>query len=129
MLLLKKTDYYLECIILALMFLSLPFMYQFGFLAGLFFLGIVQLVSAALNTRSFLHNGFKKEISRYWWLVIVYLSVFLPVVILNIRNIITILFCIIVVAATTISIYYLIIYKKIIDGIQLRIELSGFTKS
>jgi len=66
MLILRKTDFYIETAILILLFISIPVLYAYGFLTGLFALGIIQLLSAGLNTKAFVHKALKAEIKRYW---------------------------------------------------------------
>ena len=127
MLILRKTDFYIEAVILVLMFISIPVLYAYGFLTGLFVLGIIQLLSAGLNTKAFVHKALKTEIKRYWVftgsvLMILFILFLFP----GEKNL---LLWILLTSCTITAIYYLIIYQKLISNIKLRNELAGFTKS
>lgn len=132
MLSLKKTDYYGQLVLLLLMFLSVPVFYLFSFLAGLFLLGCWQLISAILNTSGFIHSGFKKQITRYWICCAADLSViFLSWSLSRLFDTddMQVIFWIGLTCAAATGIYYIIIYKRLIEQQALRNELSGFTKS
>src|SRR5215204_3180814 len=63
---LRKIDYYGQLILGALMILSVPVLLFYGFLAGLFILGCWQLLSAVFNTKAFIYTGHSKQVWRYW---------------------------------------------------------------
>jgi len=129
---LRRIDWYGQVIMGSLMILSLPFLFCYGFLAGLFVLGGWQLLSAATNTVSFVHSGFRKEIAGYWIWVLIVFAVFFPGWVLSefFGTGYTAVTAYMSMAATPlITFYYLRIYKKLVDYCELRNELSGFTKS
>jgi hypothetical protein len=132
MLLLRKTDYYIEFVLGILMLLSIPVLFFYGFLAGLFVMGCWQLFSAAINTNSFLTAGFSKQICTYWkWagVVMAFLFLCIPLSELFKTDDVQVLGAIAVAGSIPIAIYYIIIYKKLIDHFELRQELSGIIKS
>ncbi len=127
MFILRKADFYIEAAILALVFISIPLLYVYGFLTGLFVLGIVQLLSAGLNTKAFLRKALKAQIKRYWiFTASILLILFVAFLFPGKKDQ---LLWIVAVPAIITSVYYLIIYQKLISNIRLRNELAGFTKS
>lgn len=127
---LRRIDVYVQIGILILSVLLVPFLYFFAPLLGLFFLGIVQLVSALLNTSPFIRNGFKKKIITYW------IGALLDLVPVSIglfgyaKSFVSdILIVMSLGGGFILSIYYIVIYKKLIENLYIKGELSGFTKS
>lgn len=132
MLLLRKADYYIEFILGVLMLLSIPVLFFYGFLSGLFVMGCWQLFSASVNTNSFLTAGFSKQICTYWkWTGVVMALLFLciPLSRLFKPDDVQVLGAIAICGSIPIAIYYLAIYKKLIAHFELREELSGIIKS
>jgi TRAP-type uncharacterized transport system fused permease subunit len=132
MLWLKKTDYYGQLVLMLLMILSVPVLYLFGFLSGLFLLGCWQLISAGFNTPCFIHSGFKKQITRYWIccaadLILIFLC--WPLSRLFNSDDVQVVFWMGIAGAAATGFYYIIIYQRLIENQTLRNELSGFTKS
>ncbi|MCW3116144.1 MAG: hypothetical protein JWM28_226 [Chitinophagaceae bacterium] len=129
MLFLRKMDWYMELGMLIIMIIAIPMLLFYSSLTGLFIPGIIQLVSASLNTTTFMHHGFKREIKKFWLFTSINLPGFLiGAYLMNGEQ--THFFLILLLAGVTIiSIYYLFIYKKLITSLELRNELAGFTKS
>lgn len=128
---LRKIDCYGQLILSSLSILSLPFLYGGGFLVGLFILGCWQLISAFLNTYSFIHKGYRDQILLYWIFCVADLALlFFPVWINELfdpdNNLI---FWIALAGAVIIACYYWIIYSKLIGFISLKNELGGLLKS
>ena len=114
------------------MLLSIPFLYFFGAGLGLFLLGCWQLISALLNTYSFIDTGYKKSILAYWIYCIADLgSISLLLIFGNdlSPDYIMAALWIAIGAAVFIAGYYLRIYYRLIELISLRNELDGLTKS
>ena len=132
MILLKKIDCYGQLALILCMVLSIPFLFLFGVGMGLLLLGCWQLISAVLNTYSFIHIGYKKSISVYWTLCIADLALislfFFPGEILT-PDLLQVILWIAIAATVFIAGYYLRIYYKLIELISLRDELDGLTKS
>ena len=129
---LKKIDYYLQCTLGVMMILSIPILFLFGFLAGLFLLGFWQLVSAVLNTNSFMRSGLAKEIMNYWkytGLVMATLFACVPLSWLFDPDDIQVVGVVAVIASVPVGCYYLSIYHKLLEALKLRHELSGLVKS
>lgn len=132
MLLLRKIDYSLQLALACLMILSIPFFVFFGFMAGLFLMGCWQLLSAVSNTNSFIRSGLSKEIVNYWkYTGIVMASIFacFPLSTVFDPDDVQVLGVAAVFAAIPLAGYYLHIYHKLIEALNLRHELSGLTKS
>jgi hypothetical protein len=129
---LRKIDYYGQLILAALMFLSVPLLLYYGFLAGLFIMGCWQLVSAAFNTNAFLHSVYRRQIWSYWKLCFCRSPVtFLILAFSETFNagLLQVIFWIAIAGAAAIAVYYLKIYNDLIEFISLRNELDGLTKS
>lgn len=132
MLRLRKIDCYAQLILISCMLFSTPFLYFAGVGIGLILLGCWQLISALVNTRSFIVAGYKKRIILYW----IFCTADLGSIIflwqfesdLN-SDYITLLGWITIGAAVFIAGYYLRIYYRLIDVIYLRNEVDGLTKS
>jgi hypothetical protein len=132
MLLLRRIDHTGQLILGTLMLLSIPVLYFYGFLAGLFLMGVWQLISASLNTYSFIHSVHRKRIRLYWIcciadLVLIALGwqcddFFGP-------RPVQVIYGLAIAGAIGIAVYYLVIYNKFIVAISLRDELDGLTKS
>lgn len=132
MLLLRKTDYYIQYITGIIMLLSIPVLFFYGFLAGLFIMGCWQLFSASINTTGFLSAGLSKYICTYWkWTGIVMACLFLcvPLAELFKADDVQVLGGVAVVASIPVAIYYLFIYNKLLAHLELRKELGGLLKS
>jgi hypothetical protein len=114
------------------MLFSTPFLYFAGVGIGLILLGCWQLISALVNTRSFIVAGYKKRIILYWIFCTADLGSFIFLwqfeSDLN-SDYITLLGWITIGAAVFIAGYYLRIYYRLIDVIYLRNEVDGLTKS
>jgi hypothetical protein len=103
-----------------------------GFFTGLFIIGCWQLLSAAFNTKSFIHAGFQKRVFYYWIFSIadLLLSFLAYTSIEHISKIFRdVLTGITLIGAIAIAVYYWHIYFKLIDLLSLRNELDGLTKS
>ena len=132
MLIIKRIDYFGQLVLAALMLLSIPILYFYGFLAGLFLLGCWQLLSAFFNTFSFLSLSQRKQIWWYWKLCIADLTILLTAWISEKKidpDIIHFMSGTAILGAVFIAVYYLIIYYKLIELIFLRNELDGLTKT
>lgn len=132
MLLIRKIDYHTQFYLGILMLISIPVLLIYGFLAGLFVLGILQLISAAFNTSAFIHTEFKKEIFTYWKCTAIDLLVLFlcwPLGHLFDMDDVQVVFWIGVAGSPFIAAYYLKIYNSLISHLDLRNELSGLTKS
>jgi len=128
----RKIDYYGQLILGSLMLLSVPVLFFYGFLAGLFILGCWQLLSSIFNTRAFVHTSHSKQIWTYWScciadLTIVFLSCHFEKT-FNTGNV-QVFYWIALSGAVLIAIYYLKIYNDLIQFFLLRDELDGLTKS
>jgi high-affinity Fe2+/Pb2+ permease len=132
MILLRKMDYSGQLVLGVMMLLSVPILFFYGVLAGLFIMGIWQLISALLNTNIFLNSIYKKKILRYW------LYCFMDFGLLGLGYIwgtliseddAPVIFCIAILGAIGVAIYYLVIYRKLIGFLSIRDELDGLTKS
>ena len=128
----RRFDYYGQLILCSVMLISIPFLLLYGFLLGLFFLGCWQLISASLNTTSFIRCGYKKKIITYWiWTAVVLLVLLICFQATGILNselkdfVVTVSLC----CSVIIAVYYLYIYYMLINHIEFKTELSGFVKS
>ena len=132
MLRIRKIDCFGQLILINCMFLSMPFFYFVGIGIGLILLGAWQLISALLNTPTFIDTGFKKPIILYWIFCAAELGSILLLWQFE-RNLtcdcIMVLDWIIIGAAVFGAGYYVRIYYRLIDLIFLRNELDGLTKS
>lgn len=127
---LRRIDWYVQISIIGLSVLFIPFLYFFAPLLGLLFLGIIQMISALLNTASFMHSGFKKNILTYW----IYFSFDIVLAITGwLRyfesSFSNTLIIVSLIGGFILSTYYLVVYKKLIENLYIKDELSGFTKS
>ena len=132
MLLVRKIDYSIQVFIGIMMIVSLPVLYLVGFLAGLFLLGCWQLVSAALNTRSYMTNGFRKQVNIYWkWTTLVLGILFLSIFLSRSSGSDTVLVpaWLAIAGSVPVAIYYLYIYNHMIAHMTRKRELGGLTKS
>jgi len=130
--LIRKIDYYGQLILGSLMLLSIPVLFFYGFLAGLFILGCWQLLSAVFNTKAFVHSGHSSQIWTYWScciadLAILFLSWYIEKTFDT--GSVQVFYWIAMSGAVLIAIYYLKIYKDLIQFFLLRDELDGLTKS
>lgn len=129
--LLRKIDYYGQCILGILMVVSLPVLYIYGFMAGLFLLGCWQLLSAAANTFSFLAQRHGRQICNYWrftGIVMALLFLCIPLGRMFDPDDVQVLGGISILASIPLGVYYLKIYRGLIDHIHLRDELQGFIR-
>ena len=128
----RKIDYYGQLTLAAMMMLAVPFLLLPGFMAGLFIMGCWQLISASLNTPSFLYSGYKKQISLYWIFCIGDIALFFVSLWLSKffnPDDMQVITGIAIAGAFVIACYYLKIYLKLIELIALKDELSGLLKS
>jgi hypothetical protein len=128
---LQRIDWYGQVFFSGSMILSIPFLLFYGFGVGLLILGGWQLISAFLNTYSFIQNGFKKEIRNYWIFTIVDLIIFFCPFLLDTifeRDDLEVLTWAGAFFGIPIAIYYLVKYDKLIKQIDLSKELNGFVK-
>ncbi|MBC7948757.1 MAG: hypothetical protein H7Y42_12790 [Chitinophagaceae bacterium] len=128
----RRIDFYTQAILGGLMILSMPFFLLFGFLAGLFVLGVLQLISAALNTKAFIAAGYRKQIRNYWLYTGITLFIICVSLLLNNwfdPDDMQVPFWIAVTASVPIAFYYLTIYHKLISHFQRMRELGGLIKS
>lgn len=128
----RRIDYYGQFLLGALMLLSVPVLLFYGFLAGLFILGCWQLLSAVFNTKAFVLTGHSKQIWSYWScciadLAILFLSWYFEKT-FKLDNV-QVFYWVSLSGAVFIAIYYLKIYKDLIQSFSLRDELDGLTKS
>ena len=128
----RKIDYYGQLILGSLILLSVPLLLFYGFLAGLLILGCWQLLSAVFNTKAFVHTGHSKQIWSYWSCCIADLAIFFLSwyfeKTLNTGSV-QVFYWIALPGAVLIAIYYLKLYKNLIQFFSLRDELDGLTKS
>ena len=128
----RNIDYYGQLFLGLLMLLSVPVLLFYGFLAGLFILGCWQLLSAVFNTKAFIYTGQSKQIWRYWSCCIVDLTLLLLPWLFEKTfkaDFVQVFYWIAISGSAFIAIYYLKIYKNLIDFFSLRDELDGLTKS
>jgi hypothetical protein len=132
MLLVRKIDYGGQLVLVGFMIMSMPVLYYYGLLTGLFILGIWQLISAIVNTNVFIYSVYRREIGIYW------LCCVFDLVILALAWLFSkvagagdavLLYAVAIVVAICIATYYLLIYNKLIRSISLRNEVDGLTKS
>jgi len=127
----RKIDFYGQLILGFAMLVTIPFLFLYGFFLGLFFLGCWQLISASLNTTTFIRSGYKRKIITYWiWtaLVLLILLICLRATHLFNAGFADIVVTISLGGSVIIAVYYLYIYYKLIDLIAFKNELSGFLK-
>lgn len=132
MLLVRKIDRYGQAMLAALMILSVPFLFIYGFLAGLLILGGWQLISAAMNTTSFLYEGYRSKILSYWKLCIADLLALLLCWLAGefiVAEYAQVLFWLAVAGSIPIAIYYWKIYSTLVEHLLLNNELHGVIKS
>jgi hypothetical protein len=114
------------------MLLSVPVLLIYGFFAGLFILGCWQLLSAVFNTKAFVHTGHGKQIWSYWICCTTDLALLFQLWYFeksfNTGNA-QLFYWIVMSGAVFIAIYYLKIYKGLIQFFSLRDELDGLTKT
>jgi hypothetical protein len=132
MLTIRKIDWYGQVVLGALMGLSVPFFLAYGFLLGLFFLGVWQLVSAGLNTVAFIGAGQMREIINYWrWAALdlgfMGLCISLPMII-N-RDDVQVFTLIGIICSIPIALFYIVIYRKLVRRFEMRKTLSSIIKS
>lgn len=129
--LLRKIDYYGQLTVCMLMFASIPVLYFYGPLLGLLILGCWQLLSAAGNTFPFLRYGRSKQICTYWrWTGFVLAALFLCIPLSRYLNPddVQVLGAIAIISSIPLSIYYLRIYKALIDNIKMKNELRALVR-
>lgn len=127
-----KIDYYLQYGLCILMFISIPVLLLYGFMAGLFILGCWQLLSAALTTPCFLKTGQSRMIFTYWkWaaLILGLLLLCIPLSILFDPDDLQVIGVIAVIGSIPVAFYYLLIYKRLIDHLSIKKEIGGIIKS
>jgi len=132
MLFIRKIDCYGQLILVACMFLSIPFLYFVGVGIGLFLLGFWQLISAIANTLTFLHLGYKKQILFYWTFCITNLALIALLFLFEnelTEDLMLVIFWIAIGTTVSIAVYYLRFYYRLIELLSLRNELDGLTKS
>ncbi len=132
MVLLRKIDYNLQVYLGIMMVLSVPILLYFGFLVGLFLLGVWQLLSAILNSNSFLNAGMAKQICNYWkfaGLIFAFFFLTYPLTLIFNEDDVQVLAGIGLVGSVPVAAYYTAIYRKLIGFIVLRSELGGVIKS
>jgi len=132
MLLIRKIDHAAQLVLCVMAILLFPVFLLFGFLAGLFLLGFWQLLSASLNTNSFLANGLGTQICTYWKFTgLIFASLFICVPLSRLFNPddVQVLAGIGIAASVPVAFYYLNIYKKLIDTFSFKTELGGLIKS
>lgn len=128
----RKIDYCGQLILAALTILSVPFLLLPGFMAGLFIMACWQLISASLNTSSFIHSGFKRHIFLYWIfctgdMAFLFLSLWLHKFFdADDMQVIT---GIAMAGGVVVAGYYCKIYFKLIEFVALKNELAGLLKS
>ena len=127
MLVVRKIDWYAQVIIIIATVVCFPLLLYCGFLAGLFVLGAIQILSAAINTATFIKKGFRNTIIRYWLFVVYDFCILFSAAYWGGR-IGQIVVVVLLIAAAGVAVYYLQIYKKLINNIELRNELAGFIK-
>ena len=128
----RKIDFYGQLILSFAMLVSIPFLFLYGFLLGLFFLGCWQLISASLNTTTFIRSMYKKKIISYWiWTAIVLFALLICFRATHLFNpgLVDIVITISLGGSVIIAVYYFYIYYKLIDLIEFKNELNGFLKS
>ena len=129
---LRKIDHYGQLILGILMVLSIPVLFVYGLLLGLLVLGVWQLISAALNTKAFSQNGMRNSILNYWILSGVDLAILFYADLFSEtlgNEFATFLMTLPLFGAGAIAIYYWIILRRLILELEIRKELSAFTKS
>ena len=132
MLFIRRIDYGGQWVLFGLMIVSIPVLYFYGFLAGLFALGIWQLISAILNKNTFIHSVYRREIRIYWICCFIDLMFLVSAWFLSI----TVdagdadwIYIVAIAGGFCIAVYYLLIYNNLIRSIALRNEVDGLTKS
>ena len=129
---LRKIDYYGQLVLGSLMILSIPVLSFYGFLAGLFILGCWQLLSAVINTKAFTHSRHSKRIWNYWICCLADLALLFLLWHFGRSfdiDYVQVIYWIAISGSVFIAIYYLKIYKNLIDFFSLRDEIDGLTKS
>ncbi len=132
MLFIRKIDYHCQYALGIIMLVSIPVLLWYGFMAGLFIIGCWQLFSASFNTTGFLHASMAKQIGTYWkWTGIIMAILFLcyPLSIVFDPDDVQVLGVLAIVASIPVAYYYLVIYRKLIEGLTFRNELDGIIKS
>ena len=128
----RKIDLYFQVSLGIIMIASIPFLFFYGFGAGLFILGCWQLLSSAINTYGFLHHDLGKQIKKYWIYTGTVLFILLCCVPLSKwfdPDDVQVIFWSGTACSIPIAVYYMIIYNRLIKKLEFRKELSGFTKS
>ena len=129
---LRIIDFRLQLAIVAGMSLSVALFFYAGFFGGLLLLGMLQLLSAGLNTKGFQQHGFAKEIGQYW----------IGTALLCLPGLFAILagdlytteggwIALLVswIGALLLAGYYLWIYQQLISVIRFRRELEGLIRA
>lgn len=132
MLTLRKIDHGFQTTLGIIMILSLPVLLLYGFLAGLFLMGFIQLISAVSNTSAFLANGMGPQICNYWkytGLVIASLFICVPLAEIFNPDDVQVIGAFGIAGAVPVAAYYLHIYKKLIGHLSFKNELGGLIKS
>jgi hypothetical protein len=130
--LIRKLDFYGQCILAIIMLISIPMLLFYGFMAGLFLMGCWQLLSAAANTFAFLLHGRSRQICIYWrctGIVIAILFICIPLSEFLDPDGVQVLAAIAIIASIPLAWYYLKIYYRLIHHIEVRSELQALIKS
>jgi hypothetical protein len=131
MLVAQKIDWHFQFWLGVIMIISIPFLFLYGFGFGLLILGAWQLISASVNTRSFLQNAMKKEIRNYWIFSIIDLIIFFCPFFLDglfDQDDLEVLTWAGATCGLPIAVYYIWIYKKLLQSEENTKELNGFIK-
>lgn len=128
MLTLRKIDHGIQVALGVIMIFSLPVLFIYGFMAGLFLMGFIQLVSAVANTSAFLVNGMGRQICNYWkYTGLVMASLFICVPLAEIFNPddVQVLAGFGIAGSVPVAIYYLHIYKQLIRHLGFKTNWAG----
>lgn len=129
---LRKIDWYAQLTISVASVFSIPLLFLYGLGAGLFLMGFWQLLSAVLNSSHFIQHGLQQQIIRYWKLAgsimaALFLCFILPFFFDG--DDVQVGIFIAVAASIPVALFYLKIYRQLIENISLRNEIDGLTKS
>jgi hypothetical protein len=130
MLLLRKIDWKIQSGLALATLVSLVVDVSFS-MAGVFSLGVWQVMSAVLNTRCFLTQGARKEIRLYWAMAAVAVACIVAPALVPDPGLQPSLVYIVVwlLLAFAIAVYYLVNYHRLLKYLTLQSELRGLLGS
>jgi hypothetical protein len=127
----RQIDFYTQLVLLLIVAGCLPFLFHPISTATICVLVCWQSLSAAFNVLSFINSGYKKQIALYGICAVLAIAVLLLNPFHNYRfddGIMKFACWLVAGSYIVLAFYYLKIYRSLINGLDLRRELGGFTR-